>query len=84
MTNCPNCGAPIISSQCEYCGTTFGRSSEYCSSDVLSLLKLKTEHLKRTTELNMLYEDALFAMRAYGSGILTYNEAREKIGLKRR
>lgn len=23
MTNCPNCGAPIISFQCEYCGTRF-------------------------------------------------------------
>ncbi len=23
MTNCPNCGAPIISSECEYCGTRF-------------------------------------------------------------
>lgn len=23
MTNCPNCGAPITSSQCEYCDTRF-------------------------------------------------------------
>lgn len=23
MTNCPNCGAPIKSSVCEYCGTRF-------------------------------------------------------------
>ena len=22
-TNCPNCGAPITSSKCEYCGTDF-------------------------------------------------------------
>ena len=22
-TNCPNCGAPIMKSQCEYCGTVF-------------------------------------------------------------
>ena len=24
MTNCPNCGAPIHGSICEYCGTEFG------------------------------------------------------------
>ena len=23
VTNCPNCGAPITKSKCEYCGTTF-------------------------------------------------------------
>ena len=23
MTNCPNCGAPILSHKCEYCGTIF-------------------------------------------------------------
>ena len=26
MTNCPNCGAPIKSSVCEYCGTRFDLS----------------------------------------------------------
>lgn len=25
-TNCPNCGAPITSSKCEYCGTDFEQS----------------------------------------------------------
>lgn len=23
MNNCPNCGAPIVAAQCEYCGTVF-------------------------------------------------------------
>lgn len=23
FTNCPNCGSPIVSDKCEYCGTTF-------------------------------------------------------------
>ena len=26
-TNCPNCGAPITGSRCEYCGTDFGASA---------------------------------------------------------
>lgn len=24
MINCPNCGAPITGTECEYCGTLFG------------------------------------------------------------
>lgn len=24
-TNCPNCNAPVRGSECEYCGTVFGR-----------------------------------------------------------
>ena len=84
MTNCPNCGAPIISSQCEYCGTIFSKFSEYSGEDEISLLKLETEHLKHTVELKALYEDALLAMRAYGDGLITPNETRKLIGLKRR
>ena len=26
-TNCPNCGAPITSSKCDYCGTNFEASA---------------------------------------------------------
>lgn len=26
MTNCPNCGAVITGSKCEYCGTVFDKS----------------------------------------------------------
>lgn len=28
QTNCPNCGAPITSHKCEYCGTVFDRNVE--------------------------------------------------------
>lgn len=28
QTNCPNCGAPITSHKCEYCGTVFDRDKE--------------------------------------------------------
>ena len=26
LLNCPNCGAPITGSKCEYCGTIFEKS----------------------------------------------------------
>lgn len=25
ITNCPNCGAPVHGTKCEYCGTVFAR-----------------------------------------------------------
>lgn len=25
MTNCPNCGAPLSTGKCEYCGTEFAK-----------------------------------------------------------
>ena len=28
QTNCPNCGAPITSHKCEYCGTVFDQNAE--------------------------------------------------------
>lgn len=29
MSNCPNCGAPIVADQCEYCGTRFSDGGLY-------------------------------------------------------
>ncbi len=43
MINCPNCGAPIVSDKCEYCGTVFHRPSGIaisadCTAEVVSKL----------------------------------------------
>ena len=32
-TNCPNCGAPITSSKCDYCGTDFEASAMWGMSN---------------------------------------------------
>ena len=80
MRNCPNCGAPINSPACEYCGTAFARQD---APKARTMLELENEFLKRNMEIKSLYEDAIFAMRAYSSGIFTYNEAREHLGLPR-
>lgn len=34
MTNCPNCGAPVVSSQCEYCGTVFVTPKQSTREDI--------------------------------------------------
>lgn len=39
MTNCPNCGAPIVSDQCEYCGTMFNVPKLCSHDDILSMYK---------------------------------------------
>ena len=82
MTNCPNCGAPITGSTCEYCGTVFPR--RYHSDDEYTLLEAKNKCLEDQKVIKELYDSAIFAMRAYSSGIFTENEARKHIGLSRR
>lgn len=67
MTNCPNCGAPIVASQCEYCGTMF---PEYHSpSKARTLLELETEFIKHQMAVMQLYEDAIRAMRSYSENM---------------
>ena len=45
MTNCPNCGAPITSSRCEYCGTVF---SGYRPPSYYSAISAYDEAIKST------------------------------------
>ena len=62
MTNCPNCGAPITGPVCEYCETVFSKPR---SIEARTMLELENEYIKRNMNINMLYEQAIFAMRAY-------------------
>ena len=82
MTNCPNCGAPIVASKCEYCGTVFRNAIPLNSAR--TFLELENEYLKCHISVQQLYDEAIFAMRAYSNGIVTINEAREMIGLEGR
>lgn len=49
MFNCPNCGAPITSNQCAYCGTLFElkttRKADFYTQNEL-YLQLKIEGMK--------------------------------------
>lgn len=71
MTNCPNCGAPIVANQCEYCETVFD-ISDYAEMEELkseiNLVKAKIQHLRDTNTIRYLYEDAIRAIRDYGRG----------------
>lgn len=62
MTNCPNCGAPITSSQCEYCGTSF----DYLQKEI-DILAGKTKLIERQNSIENLYTAALMAMRNFAS-----------------
>lgn len=70
MTNCPNCGAPIASSQCEYCGTIlYDHRRLEIEKAMLELenevLNLKTRYLHEQNVCRDLYEEAIKAMRSY-------------------
>ena len=75
MTNCPNCGAPIVASRCEYCGTVF-RAPEPIES------RIRQTSDEITFDLYSAYKNAgdnasvNVIMGCLKSGILTPNEAK--------
>lgn len=56
ISNCPNCGAPIVGNKCEYCGTIFNEQEDlYLRLDLLhkiDQLKIK----KRNLEYQLAYD----------------------------
>lgn len=76
MANCPNCGAPITSNKCEYCGTVHRRGVSYYES-----LKRENDAINSAIKVNELYTEALIAMRHYADGIYTPNEVRKIMGM---
>ena len=81
MTNCPNCGAFITGSWCEYCETRFDinptlytpkknmdkmdRLIKECLELEDELCSKKIRYLADTAALKDLYDSALNAMRKY-------------------
>lgn len=65
MTNCPNCGAPIVAAKCEYCGTVFSNLPQFDKK--ISLLKSINRHLEQQIAVEELYASALKDMRNYSA-----------------
>lgn len=61
--NCPNCGAPIVSVRCSYCGTIH---RDFMGTEI-GILKSKQEALRSNIRLTELYDAAIRAMRNYKS-----------------
>lgn len=57
MTNCPNCGAPVTSYKCDYCGTVFEEAN---------VVTLYADNRAFVT----LYRDVIKAMKPYSDRIL--------------
>lgn len=55
MTNCPNCGAPVNSYKCDYCGTVFDENN----------LEYKVVLYADNIAVETLYKNALNAIRSY-------------------
>lgn len=67
MSNCPNCGAPIVGNKCEYCGTIFNDIQEkyqfsqeqenlYCRLDLLYKLD-QLDIDKKKLEYQLAYDN---------------------------
>lgn len=79
MTNCPNCGAVITSSQCEYCGTIFELDKRFSDKFIVKIGgKITQKKIKKLEEqLNKaLLEDNLILLNR---GLITINELRKEI-----
>lgn len=67
ISNCPNCGAPIVGNKCEYCGTIFNDIQEkyqfsqeqenlYCRLDLLYKLD-QLDIDKKDLEYQLAYDN---------------------------
>ena len=67
ISNCPNCGAPIVGNKCEYCGTIFNDIQEkyqfnqeqenlYCRLDLLHKLD-QLDIDKKNLEYQLAYDN---------------------------
>lgn len=77
ILNCPNCGAPITSEQCPYCGTLF---YDFSAIEIGKpcFLKIKLDNnimlvkaISRNIDINM-SSDTVEAYDTFGSPILTF------------
>ena len=79
LLNCPNCGAPITSEQCPYCGSVFSFSAVKETADEMSErmhdLKMAYEmgvltanELRNAMQIKKMYDAAISDMREYGKG----------------
>ena len=54
ISNCPNCGAPIVGNKCEYCGTIFNDIREkYQFNHEQEDLYLRIDLLHKLDQLNI-------------------------------
>lgn len=77
VLNCPNCGAPIVSEQCPYCGTLF---YDFSAIEIGKpcFLKIKLDNnimlvkaISRNVDINM-SSDTVEAYDTFGSPICTF------------
>jgi len=77
MTNCPNCGAVITSSQCEYCGTIFELDERFSNEFIIQIgdkiTQKKIKKLKERLDKTLL-EDNLTLLN---HSLITINELRK-------
>lgn len=83
MTNCPNCGAPIVGPKCEYCDTVFEVPESARSTTIATVDEIVLDMFSAYKQaggngmFNRIINNGLAA------GILTPNEARDLAGYPR-
>lgn len=55
-TNCPNCGAPIVGSACDYCGTAFENPEKVLALAIGRKVSVSFEDMGRLYEFDMVVD----------------------------
>lgn len=87
MFNCPNCGAPITSNQCAYCGTLFElkttRKADFYTQNEL-YLQIQMDELKSDlvlSQINASMKEQTRNLIDYNDGIISGGTFRRLLGI---
>lgn len=77
LLNCPNCGAPIKGSKCEYCGTVFEKPDDiyktnifYADDLIIKEISASIISASQASQTNML-------LNSLNAGLLSHNDIRQ-------
>ena len=85
LLNCPNCGAPISGSKCEYCGTMFSddfeqKNAYFLDPEFLDLeMRMLNSQLKASIIEASQASQTNIILNSLNTGLFSYNDARQSI-----
>lgn len=85
LLNCPNCGAPIKGSKCEYCGTMFSddfgqKNAYFLDPEFLDLeMRMLNSQLRASIVEASQASQTNIILNSLNTGLFSYNDARQSI-----
>ena len=77
LLNCPNCGAPIKGSKCEYCGTVFEKPDDIYKTNIFYADDLIIEELSASIISASQASQTNMILNSLNAGLLSHNGIRQ-------